>query len=80
MERRQNRPHLQHSNTHPHPHAHNPAVEKKAEPHLLEIIAKATFYVVGMSFIAPYVLNRVAKAIDSDIRYGFDFYKIAKGE
>lgn len=42
-------------------------------------LVKSVFYIIGMAIVAPIVVNKIAKAAGSDIKYGFDFYHIAKG-
>lgn len=42
-------------------------------------LVKSVSYIIGMIILAPIVLNKIGKAVDSDIKFKFDFYEIAKG-
>lgn len=55
------------------------AREEHTDLERLGSLVKSISYIIGMIIIAPIALNKISKAIDSDIKYSFDFYKIAKG-
>lgn len=42
-------------------------------------LVKSVFYIIGMAILAPIAINKIVKAGGSDVKYGFDFYHIAKG-
>lgn len=52
--------------------------EEHTELQRMGALVKSIFYVVGMTVLAPLALNKISKAIDSDLVFSFDFYKIAK--
>lgn len=77
MDRRPVRSHtLPHSHAPHRPHDHK---EKPTELQVIGSIVKSSCYIIGMVLLAPALLNRVSKALDSDIKFSLDFYRIAKG-
>lgn len=40
-------------------------------------LVKSLSYLIGLSFLAPFLLNKFSKAIDSDVVYSVEFYKLA---
>ena len=65
MDRRQNRPQDH---------------EEHTELQRIGSLVKSSCYIIGLVILAPLFLNRIAKAVDSNIVYSQDFYKVVEGK
>lgn len=54
--------------------------EEHNELQKIGALLKGICFFVGMTVLAPMALNKIAKAVDSDVFHSFDFYRIARGK